>query len=79
MIGTAVDFGMTGIFFFLLAVFGIAVTGFWIWTIVDCVQNERSDGNDKLVWILIIVLAGWIGSLIYVFVRRPARIREFGQ
>ncbi len=48
---------------------------FWIWTIVDCVMHEP-EGNDKLVWLIVIVLIGIIGSLIYCLVRRPARIRE---
>ncbi len=61
--------------FFLLAVAGLV---FWIWMIVDCATNEPSEGNDKIVWILIIVLTQIIGALIYYFVRRPKRIAEFG-
>jgi hypothetical protein len=52
---------------------------FWIWMIVDCASNEPSVGNDKVIWILVIVLAGWIGALIYYFARRPTRIREHGR
>jgi len=63
----------------LMFLFGIAVLAFWIWTLVDCIKNEPSEGNDKIVWILVIALAGWIGSLIYVFARRPARKRELGR
>lgn len=51
----------------------------WIWTIIDCAKNEKSEGNEKVVWILVIVLAGWIGALIYLFARRPARKRELGR
>jgi len=59
--------------------FGIAVLGFWIWMLVDCATNEPSEGNDKLVWILIIVLANWLGALIYFLARRPTRIQQFGK
>lgn len=52
---------------------------FWIWMIVDCAKNERSEGNDKVVWILVICLAQWVGALIYFFARRPARKRELGR
>jgi hypothetical protein len=51
----------------------------WIWMLVDCAVNEPSEGNDKVVWILIIVLTNWIGALIYLFVRRPERIRKYGK
>jgi len=63
----------------LFLVLGVGGTIFWIWTIVDCATKEPSGSNDKIVWILIIVLTHWIGALIYFLVRRPQRIREHGQ
>lgn len=63
----------------LACCFTIPLLVLWVWTIVDCAKNEKSEGNDKVVWILVIVLAGWIGALIYVFARRPARKRELGR
>ncbi|MBK1854307.1 PLDc_N domain-containing protein [Verrucomicrobiaceae bacterium 5K15] len=58
---------------------GIAFVVFWIWTLVDCIKNEPSEGNDKIVWVLVIALAGWIGALIYLLARRPTRKRELGR
>jgi hypothetical protein len=58
------------LFFGTLSVLG---TAFWIWMIVDCAMNEPSHGNDKLVWLLLIVLLPFIGSLLYFFIRRPQR------
>lgn len=54
------------------------LVAFWIWMLVDCATKEPSAGNDKLIWILIIVFAHWIGALIYYFVRRPERKKQFG-
>ncbi|HVB24371.1 MAG TPA: PLD nuclease N-terminal domain-containing protein [Ktedonobacteraceae bacterium] len=51
---------------------------FWLYTLVDCVTKESSEGNDKLVWTLIILLVPLIGSLLYYFVRRPERIKAVG-
>lgn len=51
---------------------------FWLYTLVDCVTKESSEGNDKLVWTLIILLVPLIGSLLYYFVRRPERIKAAG-
>jgi hypothetical protein len=48
-------------------------TAFWIWMIVDCATNEPSQGNDKIVWLLLILLLPFLGSLLYFFVRRPQR------
>jgi LPXTG-motif cell wall-anchored protein len=51
----------------------LAAFAFWIWMIVDCATNEPSTGNDKVVWIIIIVFAHVMGALIYYFVRRRQR------
>lgn len=66
---------------FMLAIFaiGIATLALWIWMLVDCASKEPEQGNDKLIWILVIVLTGWVGALIYLLVRRPERVRIYGQ
>lgn len=69
--------GATFMFFFLLL--GITGMVFWIWMIVECATREPSQGNDKIVWIVIIVFTNWIGALIYYFVRRPQRIAQVGR
>jgi amino acid permease len=72
--------GGLGILVLLVAlVLGLAAMIFWIWALVDCAKNEPSQGNEKVVWILIIVFTHWIGALIYFLVRRPARIAQFGR
>jgi len=65
--------------FLIFLVIGIGGTILWIWMIVDCATKEPSEGNDKLIWILIIVLTHWIGALIYLLVRRPQRIEQFSR
>ncbi len=60
------------------AVLGILATVFWIWMLIDCATKESSQGNDKVVWILVIALTHFIGAAIYFLVRRPTRMRELG-
>ncbi|HBR92698.1 MAG TPA: hypothetical protein DEA90_00860 [Opitutae bacterium] len=57
-------------------VFGLCALAFWLWMLVDCLKNEDSKGNDKILWTLVIILTNWIGALIYFFVRRPERKRN---
>lgn len=52
---------------------------FWAWMIVECITKEPKEGNDRLLWLLVLLLANWIGALIYFLARRPARIRELGR
>ena len=43
---------------------GLALMAFWIWMLVDCATKEPSAGNDKVIWILVIIFTHWIGALI---------------
>jgi hypothetical protein len=71
--------GLPFLVFFLFFGVGIIGTVFWLWMLIDCAVKEPSSGNDKLIWILIILLTHLIGALIYFLVRRPKRIRESGE
>ena len=55
---------------------GLAATLFWVWMLIDCLTNEPSVGNDKLVWALVILFLNGLGALLYYFVRRPQRERD---
>ena len=63
----------------VIALLAIAGTVFWIWTIVDCATNEPAQGNDKIVWIIVILITNVIGALIYHLARRPKRIQMYGK
>ncbi|MBT5600348.1 MAG: PLDc_N domain-containing protein [Planctomycetaceae bacterium] len=66
-----IEFGIMG----LTILFSIATMAFWIWMLVDCLTKVRSDGNDKLIWALVIIFANGLGALIYFFVQRPKNIK----
>lgn len=57
----------------------LAATIFWLWMLTDCASHEPSEGNDKLVWVLIILFVPLFGSIIYYLIRRPERIRAVGR
>ena len=72
--------GIIGLLMMLVfGAIGIGGTILWIWMLVECATKEPSEGNDKILWILVILLAGWIGALIYFLARRPKRRAAFGQ
>ena len=50
----------------------------WIWTLIDCIKNESDQGNERIVWVVVIAVAQLIGALIYLIVRRPTRIATLG-
>ena len=48
------------------AAISLASLAFWIWSLVAAIQNPTLDSNARLLWILVIVLAGILGSIIYL-------------
>ncbi len=67
-----VRFGIAEIIY--IVVF-LALTAFWIWMLVDAVRTPNSEfrSGTTIVWVLVIVLLGWIGALIYLLVGRPTQ------
>lgn len=61
-------------FMFLLIIGSIV---FWIIMLIDCVGRDDKDfpnpsQNTKLIWILVLILGGQIGAIIYYFVVKRA-------
>ncbi len=52
----------------LAFIIAILVFVFWIWMIVDCAKRKFKEDVEKIVWIIVVVLGGWIGALVYFLV-----------
>lgn len=57
----------------LLVVFVVGI-GLWLWSLVDALHtNGRTwdaAGQNQLVWVVVIVLLGLLGSILYVAVAK---------
>ena len=61
--------------FAILFILGLAAFALWVWAIVDVVKvpdDSMFRAGNKLVWVLVIVITGLIGAIIYLAVGRPA-------
>lgn len=59
-----------------IVIFGLiilAMTVLWVYAIVDIAKSEF-EGDNKMVWLLIVILVGFIGALIYFIVGREKKI-----
>jgi hypothetical protein len=67
-------------FIVILMLLAIGLGGFilWVWTLIDCITNEPEEGNERIVWVVVIAVAQLIGALIYLIVRRPKRLATLG-
>lgn len=58
--------------FVLFAIGSLVV---WIWALVDVVRvpdDSMFKTGNKLIWVLVVVLAGLVGAIVYLIVGRPA-------
>jgi len=60
------------IFIAVFAIVGILAFIFWIWMFVDCIIFEE----NKLLWILIIIFAQIIGTILYYFLAKRKRNQQ---
>ncbi|MFH1173559.1 MAG: PLDc N-terminal domain-containing protein [archaeon] len=65
----------------LLLLIAIAVFAFvfWILMIVDVAQRTFKDDGEKVAWVLIVILLGIIGAIIYYFIvkiRKPKQRKK---
>lgn len=49
-----------------MAICGIGIT---IYYLIHAINHTKEDSNQRLIWILILLLAGGIGSVVYYIVR----------
>lgn len=51
-----------------MAIVWVLVIAFWIWMIVDVAKRTFRNSVEKVVWIVVVVLLGWLGALVYFIV-----------
>ena len=45
----------------------------WVYCLIDILKN-RFEQNDKLIWILVVLLVPFLGSLLYLFIGKNKKI-----
>lgn len=68
-----------GFWFMLIFAFialGALFTAFWIWMLIDAIQREYKNENDRILWIVVIALTGFIGAVIYYFVVKKNKTEQ---
>jgi len=54
-----------------LACSGVLLMVFWIWSLINAIQNKGLTDGEKTGWVLAIVFFHFIGSVLYFFLGRP--------
>ena len=64
--------GLPIILILFIGLIALVYFGLWIWSLIHCVQNRYLNDNNRLIGILLIILLGLIGSLVYLFLPRES-------
>jgi uncharacterized BrkB/YihY/UPF0761 family membrane protein len=64
--GSAVEISLI----LVIVVIGLVSFGLWLWSIIHCVTNKRLTDTNRIIGIVLIVVLGLLGSLIYLFLPR---------
>ncbi len=54
---------------------GVILFAVWLWALVDAISvpdNSMYRAGDKLIWVLVILLAPLVGAIVYVLIGRPS-------
>ena len=46
--------------------------GLWLWSLIHCIVNKRLTDGTRILGIILILILGIIGSLIYLFLPRKS-------
>lgn len=69
----AVGAGMLGVGLLMTVVFGIlGIVSFiiWIWALIDVIRRQFTNPSDKTLWIIIVVILGVLGAIVYLIAGR---------
>ena len=58
----------------LLLLVCFAILYFWVKTIIEIARSQFTDDTTKIVWLLVVILCGLVGMIIYYAVGRKNRI-----
>jgi len=63
-------FPFMGVGFGLMMLVGLLVFAFWLWMLIDAATRRFRNTTEKIIWIVVVALTGWLGALVYFIVIR---------
>jgi uncharacterized RDD family membrane protein YckC len=61
----------------ILAPLALLLMVFWIWMLVDAIQNKGLSDGEKVGWVLAIVFLHFLGALLYFFIGTRSEDRRW--
>jgi hypothetical protein len=60
----------------LITIIGFACMALWFFILWDVVKSRFPGPNDKLLWVLVILFAPFIGAILYLSIGRRTKLNK---
>lgn len=64
--------------FFMLLAFYVIPFLIVVSALVDIVRNEFEPSQNKLIWVIVVILMPVLGSILYYFIGRKQKVKKQG-
>ena len=68
-VGTAAV-GIAAAWVIFWVIFSVVGFGLFLWALIDCIRRQFPNQNDKVLWLVLIILIGWLGPILYLIIGR---------
>ena len=65
---------MIALMLLFMAGLALAGVGVWFWSLIDVLNGEFEKDNDRIVWVIILLLLPFPGFLLYLMIGKKNRI-----
>jgi hypothetical protein len=56
----------------IIIAFALGMMGLWIWSLIHCITNRYLSDTNRIIGIVLIVVLGVLGSLVYLFLPKES-------
>ena len=56
----------------IIIAFALGILGLWIWSLIHCITNRYLSDTNRIIGIVLIVVLGVLGSLVYLFLPKES-------
>lgn len=67
--------GLAGMVLFWSCV-GIAIIVIWILSLIDVIKNEFENPNNKIIWIMFLLIVPPIGTIFYLIIGKNQKVKK---
>ena len=62
------------LFAFFFGMIGLGLTVLWVLAIVEIIRSEFKDKTERIIWLLLVILLPFLGTVLYLMIGRKSRL-----